>query len=138
VSSTLRANPPEEMSVTGHVREAWRLLLQLPDGERERVTEHLGARCAWSEVEADATAMRRASIVDGHIRARSDGMTAKGRATAEDELTKITADLTPADVAKVRAFVEALREGVVTIAELYGIRTGNGWVSSPHEELPDL
>lgn len=121
----MQENPSEAMSVTEHVREAWRLLLQLPDGERERVTEHLAGRYAWSEVEAGATAMRRASLVDGHTRTRTDGMrTTTDLATAEDELAEITANLTPTDVAKVRSLVEALRDGVVTVAELHELPDG--------------
>jgi hypothetical protein len=116
----MQADPSEAMSVTDHVREAWRLLLQLPDGERERVTEDLAGRFAWSEVEAGATAMRRASLVDAHTRAPTEGRrTATDRPAAEDELAEITANLTPADVTKVRSLVEALRDGVVTVAELH-------------------
>jgi hypothetical protein len=118
----MQENPPEAMSVTEHVREAWRLLLQLPDGEREQVTEHLAGRYAWSEVEAGATAMRRASVGEELTSARSDAMrAATDLAKAEDELAEITANLTPTDVGKVRNLVEALRDGVVTVAELHGL-----------------
>ncbi|MEO8556120.1 MAG: hypothetical protein ABI474_05575 [Actinomycetota bacterium] len=40
------------MTVTEHVGEAL-LLIQPPDGERERVTEQLREFYAWSEAEAD-------------------------------------------------------------------------------------
>ena len=113
-------NPSEDLSVTEHVREAWRLLINLPDGERERVTEHLAGRYAWSEVEPGATAMRHASILDQHTRAGTGAMrTSTSPATGEDELAELTADLTPADVAKVRTLVQALRDGVVATAELH-------------------
>jgi hypothetical protein len=118
----MQENPPEAMSVTEHVREAWRLLLQLPDGEREQVTEHLAGRYAWSEVEAGATAMRHASVGEELTSARTDAMrAATDLAKAEDELAEITANLTPTDVGKVRNLVEALRDGVVTVAELHGL-----------------
>jgi hypothetical protein len=116
----MQENPPEDMTVTEHVREAWRLLLQLPDGERERVTEDLAGRYAWSEVEADATAMRRTSSADGHARASTDSMrTPTDQVSTEEGLAEITVDLTPGDVAKVRSLVEALRDGMVTVAELH-------------------
>jgi hypothetical protein len=116
----MQENPSEAMRVTEHVSEAWRLLLQLPDGERERVTEHLAGRYAWSDVEADATAMRRASLIDRQTSAGIDGMsTTTDLAATEDEVAEITANLTPTDVAKVRNLVEALRDGVVTVAELH-------------------
>jgi O-succinylbenzoate synthase len=112
--------PSENMSVTEHVREAWRLLLLLPDGERERVTEHLAGRYAWSEVEAGATALRRASRLDVDTAADTDALrTATDLASAEEELAEITANLTPTDVAKVRNLVEALRDGLVTVSELH-------------------
>ena len=112
----MQEHPSENMSVTEHVREAWRLLLLLPDGERERVTEHLAGRYAWSEVEAGATALRRASRLDVDTDALG---TATDLAAAEDELAEITANLTPTDVAKVRNLVEALRDGLVTVSELH-------------------
>ena len=113
-------DPHETMSVTEHVREAWRLLLLLPDGEREQVTENLAGLYAWSEVEAGATAMRRACLVDEHTRPPLDDLrSATDLAAAEEDLAEITADLTPTDVAKVRNLVEALRDGVVTVAELH-------------------
>jgi hypothetical protein len=111
----MQQNPPETMSVTEHVREAWRLLLQLPDGEREQVTEHLAGRYAWSEVEADATEMRRASVVGEPAPPGTDAM------SEATDLAEITANLTPTDVAKVRNLVEALRDGVVTVAELHDL-----------------
>lgn len=121
----MQQDPSEDMTVTEHVREAWRLLLQLPDGERERVTEHLALRYAWSEVEAGATAMRRAPLVAGHTCVATDGLrTSTDRSTREDERVETTADLTPTDVAKVRSLVEALRDGVVTIADLHGLPDG--------------
>jgi len=116
----MQEDPHETMSVTEHVREAWRLLLLLPDGERERVTENLAGLYAWSEVEAGATAMRRACLVDEHTRPQLDDLrSATDLAAAEEDLAEITADLTPTDVAKVRNLVEALRDGVVTVAELH-------------------
>jgi len=117
----MQADPYETMSVTEHVREAWRLLLLLPDGERERVTENLAGLYAWSEVEAGATAMRRACLVEEHTtRTQLDDLrSATDLAAAEEDLAEITADLTPTDVAKVRNLVEALRDGVVTVAELH-------------------
>ena len=112
-------NPSEDMSVTEHVREAWRLLLQLPDGERERVTADLAGRFAWSEVEAGASARRRALSVRGDTAVRADDLrNPSDLASTEDELAEITANLTSADVAKVRSLVEALRDGMVTVAEL--------------------
>ena len=113
-------DPSETMSVTEHVREAWRLLLLLPDGERERVTEHLAGRYAWSQVEAGATALRRASLVDVQVCAHPEELrTSSDLTAAEEELAEITANLTPTDVTKVRNLVEALRDGVVTVAELH-------------------
>jgi len=117
----MHEKPSEALSVTEHVHEAWRLLLQLPDGERERVTEHLAGRYVWSDVEAGASAMRRASLVDERAQAHGDGMSTTELAATEDELAEITANLTPADVAKVRNLVDALRDGVVTVAELHGL-----------------
>jgi hypothetical protein len=116
----MQENPPEDLSVTEHVREAWRLLLHLPDGVRERVTEHLAACFPWSQVEAGTTAMRADSLAAGGVGAATDAMgTPTGRASRQDELAEITADVTPADVVKVRSLVEALRDGVVTVAELH-------------------
>jgi hypothetical protein len=116
----MQENPPEDISVTEHVQQAWRLLLNLPDGERERVTEYLADRYAWSQVEAGTAAMRRASEVATHIGAGTDAAGAPtDGASGRDELAEITADLTPADVVKVRNLVEALRDGVVTVAELH-------------------
>jgi hypothetical protein len=116
----LQENRPEGMSVTEHVREAWRLLLNLPDGERERITAHLAERYAWSDVEAGTTALKHAALLE-----RDDGSaTSPDRATSQDELEEITANLTPNDVAKVRTLVEALRDGLVTTAELYGLPDG--------------
>jgi len=121
-------NPSEDLSVTEHVREAWRLLINLPDGERERVTEHLAGRCAWSEVQAGATAMRDAWILDEDTRAGTGAMSSPtSPATGEDELAELTADLTPADVVNVRTLVQALRDGVVTTAELYELPDGE-WI----------
>jgi len=48
-------------------------------------------------------------------------------ATGEDELAELTADLTPADVVNVRTLVQALRDGVVTTAELYELPDGE-WI----------
>lgn len=111
--------PSEDLSVTEHVREAWRLLLQLPDGERERVTEDLAGRYAWSEVEAGASVMRRALNVHGDAAVRVDDLkSSTDPESTEDELAEITVSLTPADVAKVRSLVGALRDGMVTVAEL--------------------
>jgi hypothetical protein len=115
----MQENPRQDMSVTDHVREAWRLLLQLPDGERERVTGFLSQRYAWSQVEAGTTAMRRASLVAGQ--AGAPLCSSADRAASKDELAEITADLAPADVVKVRSLVQALRDGVVTVAELHGV-----------------
>jgi hypothetical protein len=116
----MQEDPSETMSVTEHVHEAWRLLLQLPDGERERVTEDLAGRYAWSEVEAGASAMRRGPRDDGLTHSPTEGRrTATDRPDADDELAEITANLTPSDVTKVRNLVEALRDGVVTVAELH-------------------
>lgn len=118
----------QHMSVTEHVHEACRLLLQLPDGERKRVTEHLAQRYAWSEVEAGTTAMRRDLRLAGNLGGRGDGTRAPtGRVSSEDELEELTADLTPADVFKVRVPVEALRDGVVTVAQLHG-RPDGEWM----------
>ena len=118
----MQENPRQDMSVTDHVREAWRLLLQLPDGERERVTGFLSQRYAWSQVEAGTTAMRRASLVAGQAGAPGAPLCSSAdRAASKDELAEITADLTPADVVKVRSLVQALRDGVVTVAELHGV-----------------
>jgi hypothetical protein len=75
------------MRVTERVRQAWQLLLNRPDEEREHATEHLAQRYAWSEVEADTTALKHASLVRGDTRAHPDGMrTTTNRATKEDEL----------------------------------------------------
>jgi hypothetical protein len=116
----MQENPPEGMSITEHVHEAWQLLLHLPDGERALVTEFLAERYDWSQVEMGAIAMRHASLVaaladpgTGAIPAPAD------RLSSEVELAEVTDDLTPADVAKVRSLVEALRDGVVTVAELH-------------------
>ena len=115
----MHENSSEAMNVTEHVREAWRLLLNLPDGEREPVTKDLAVRYAWSEVEAQTMAMRHASLPNGHHSAGRHGMhSASSQVASEDELAEITTNLTRADVAKVRTLVEALRDGVVTIAEL--------------------
>jgi hypothetical protein len=51
--------------IIGHVAEAWRLLLQLPDEQLETVADHLQGCYDWSEVEADATACWRASLPAG-------------------------------------------------------------------------
>jgi hypothetical protein len=112
----LHEDSSEGMRVTERVRQACQLLLNLPDGEREHATEHLAQRYAWSEVEADTTALKHASLVGGDTSAHPDGMrTTTNRATREDELAEVTADLTPADVAKVRTLVNVLPDGVVTV-----------------------
>ena len=117
----LHEDSSEGMRVTERVRPAWQLLLNLPDGEREHATEHLAQRYTWYEVEADTTALKHASLLGGGTRAHPDGMrTTTNRATREDELAEVTADLTPADVAKVRTLVNALPDGVVTVTELNG------------------
>jgi hypothetical protein len=123
VNVILHDDPDEGMSVTEHVHEAWRLLINLPDGERERVTQHLAERYAWSGVEADTTAMRLATVVDEQSRPCPDASTSGGPEDVDD-LTKITALLTRSEVGKVRTLVEALREGVVTIADLHGVPDG--------------
>lgn len=124
VSVILHDDPSEGMTVTDHVHEAWRLLINLPDGERERITEHLAERYAWSDVEAGTTAMRRATLVDENSRTSADGERNTMGGTREDDLTKITALLTRSDVGNVRTLVEALRDGVVTMAELHGVPDG--------------
>jgi O-succinylbenzoate synthase len=134
----MHENSSEAMNVTEHVREAWRLLLNLPDGERERVTQDLSVRFAWSEVEAETTAMRRASLPNRHHGAGSHGMhSASSQVASEDELAEITANLTRADVAKVRTLIEALRDGVVTIAELHKLpdREWMGLIASRASDL---
>ena len=126
VSVILHDGPSEGMTVTDHVHEAWQLLINLPDGERERITEHLAERYAWSDVEAGTTAMRRATLADENSRTcAGERNTMSG--TREDDLTKITALLTRSDVDNVRTLVEALRDGVVTIAELHGVPDGE-WI----------
>jgi hypothetical protein len=118
----MHENSSEAMIVTEHVREAWRLLLNLPDGERQRVTKDLAVRYAWSEVEAQNTATRGAWLPAGHPGAGSHAIhSASPQVASEDELGEITANLTRADVAKVRTLIEALRDGVVTIGELHGL-----------------
>lgn len=124
VSVILHDDPSEGMSVTDHVHEAWRLLINLPDGERERITEHLAKRYAWSDVEAGTTAMRHAARADEPSTACVDGVRNTVGATGEDDITKITALLTRSDVGNVRTLVQALRDGVVTIAELHGVPDG--------------
>ena len=54
---------PEGAAVIEHAREAWRLLLLLPDGECARVTEYLMGCYSWCEVAADETARWRASLL---------------------------------------------------------------------------
>lgn len=130
MSVIVHDDPPEAISITEHVREAWRLLINLPDGERERVTEQLAERYAWSGVEADTIAMRQATLADEHALGDPTDVTGTtGRNTSVDDLTKTTALLTSSDVGKVRTLVEALRDGVVTIADLHGV---------PDEEWMDL
>jgi hypothetical protein len=127
VSVILHDDPSAGMSVTDHVHEAWRLLINLPDGERERVTEHLAERYDWSEVEAGTSAMRRASLLDERSGTCADAVRNTPGGPREDDLTKITALLTRSDVGNVRTLVEALRDGVVTIAELHGVPDGE-WI----------
>jgi hypothetical protein len=116
----MQENPHEGLSLTEHVHEAWQLLLRLPDGERELVTEYLAERYDWSQVEVAAIAMRHASLVAALAGAGTGGVHAPADLScSQDEPAEITTDLTPADVAKVRNLVEALREGVVTVAELH-------------------
>jgi hypothetical protein len=113
-------------------------LLNLPDGERERVTQDLSVRFAWSEVEAETTAMRRAWLPGGHHGAGSPGVhSASSQVASGDELAEITANLTRADVAKVRTLIETLRDGVVTIAELHGLpdRQWMGLIASRASDL---
>jgi hypothetical protein len=129
VSVISHDDPPRAMSVTEHVHEAWQLLINLPDGERERVTEQLAERYAWSGVEADTTAMRKATLADEHtLGYPTDLGNVVGDKTNADDLTKITALLTRADVGNVRTLVEALRNGVVTMDDLHGVPDGE-WMN---------
>jgi hypothetical protein len=114
----MQENPPDGMSITQHVHEAWQLLIHLPDGERALVTEYLAERYDWSQVEIGAIAMRHASLLASRAGTGPAPVPAE-LSSSEVELAEIAEDLTPADVAKVRSLVEALRDGVVTVAELH-------------------
>jgi len=121
----MQENLPEGMSITEHVHEAWQLLLHLPDGERALVTEYLAERYDWSQVEIGAIAMKHASLVAALAGSGAGAIPAPADlSSSEAELVEITDDLTPADVAKVRSLVEALRDGVVTVAELHELPDG--------------
>ncbi|MEP7369879.1 MAG: hypothetical protein ABI662_09505 [Dermatophilaceae bacterium] len=56
-----------ERTIIRHVAEAWSLLLTLPAEDRDHCTEILAGCYAWEEVDADATGLWRASLVDGHM-----------------------------------------------------------------------
>jgi len=57
--------PAEGAVIIEHVAEAWKLLLQLPDEEKETVIEYLIGHYDWCEIEAEAVELWRASLPAG-------------------------------------------------------------------------
>ena len=57
--------PAEGAVIIEHVAEAWKFLVQLPDEEKEAVTEYLIDHYDWWEIEAEAVELWRASLPAG-------------------------------------------------------------------------